>query len=128
MKTQSSPGPAARVWAVVTSVAPLRVWMFDGGAVVFSASKAAPSDVEKKDPAQLKSLGFNLWTQDRASTIVWRCAHASVSVPPLMPLADHRLAPSKQSRESSSAFGTIVYTSTEQSWHLAVSLHHDRHG
>ena len=64
---------AARVWAVVTSVAPLRVWMFDGGAVVFSASKAAPSDTQENDPEHLKSLGFNLWTQDRASTVVWRC-------------------------------------------------------
>ena len=59
---------------LVTSVAPLRAWMFDGGLVVFRTSKAAPGDTQDA-PDEMKALGFNLWTQDRASTVVWRCAH-----------------------------------------------------
>ena len=60
---------AVRAWAVVTSVDPLRVWMFDGGLVVFRVREAASGDeVPEEQP-----LGFNLWTQDRAKTIVWRC-------------------------------------------------------
>ena len=59
---------AVRVWAVVTSVDPLRVWMFDGGLVIFRVQEDPSEDGMSEQP-----LGFNLWTQDRAKTVVWRC-------------------------------------------------------
>ena len=99
----------ARVWAVVTSVAPLRVWMFDGGLVVFSASKAPPTG--KQDaPDQLKALGFNLWTQDRASTVVWRCAkmlcHSALGLNP--PPTAVRLASRAAAPDADNNFGKLA--------------------
>ena len=73
--------------------------MYDGGAVVFSASKAVVGGAQE-DPERLKSLGFNLWTQDRASTVVWRCGHALAQAPLLIMLQGPGTALRKQPRQS----------------------------
>lgn len=60
----------SRLWVLITNAQPMRAWMFDGGLVVFSAQKQEVGMSEE----QLRGLGFNLWTQDRSKTVVWRCA------------------------------------------------------
>lgn len=57
-----------RLWVLITNAQPLRAWMFDGGLVIFSAQKHERGMSRE----ELRGLGFNLWTQDRSKTVIWR--------------------------------------------------------
>lgn len=55
--------PRRRLWAVLMGAAPARVYLFDGGVVVFGQQQRAGQSND--------ALIVNLWTQDRAAAAPW---------------------------------------------------------
>jgi hypothetical protein len=63
-----------RVWMAITSVAPVRAYLFDGGFAIFSSSSApaAKAASAAKTNATSDDGGVvNLWNQDRSQSRIW---------------------------------------------------------
>jgi hypothetical protein len=69
-----------RVWLLVTSVNPLRAYLFDGGFAIFGKQKGAMAkktahSVSSSSSSATDDLIVNLWIQDRNSSPIWSLQH-----------------------------------------------------
>jgi len=71
-----------RVWLLVTSINPLRAYLFDGGFAIFGKQKgaagaagAAARGGNKTAGSSSDDLIVNLWIQDRDSSPIWSLKH-----------------------------------------------------
>jgi hypothetical protein len=64
-----------RVWLLVTSINPLRAYLFNGGFAIFGKQKGSSSPAagapSKADSSSGDDLIVNLWIQDRNSSPIW---------------------------------------------------------
>jgi hypothetical protein len=68
-----------RLWLLVTSINPLRAYLYDGGVAIFGKQKGAGAPATAGNSSSSSSssedLIVNLWIQDRNSTPMWSLNH-----------------------------------------------------
>lgn len=60
-----------RVWAVVIGLYPLKLYLYDGGVVVFGSEQNNTTTSGNKNVNDPNNMIVNLWTQDRKAALPW---------------------------------------------------------